>query len=227
VDVVGENAEESPYVAMTSELLRVFPARGGGYAIEPDASSGSYFWAAGALPWPDGGGGVSVPGWPATRWQIDADFPRYLPLPAELSRQRHLGDSILTAMILAPFAPHPVRFTDLGRLRLQECERVAAMRTELAKCGAVVTESGDTLEVRPGSLHGGTIQTYDDHRLAMCFAILGLKVPGIRLQNPACVNKTFPSFFLKLAEPVPGGLGARILDAATGRALCGEALQAA
>jgi 3-phosphoshikimate 1-carboxyvinyltransferase len=125
----------------------------------------------------------------------------------------------MTAIVCAPRLCHPVKFTDLGRLRLQECERVVALRTELTKCGAKVIEQGDTLTVFPSNLHGAEIETYNDHRMAMCFAILGLKVPGIKLKNPACVKKTFPNFFQKLAAPPPGGLGATILDARTGREL--------
>ena len=106
---------------------------------------------------------------------------------------------------------------DLGRLRVQECERVAALRTELTKCGAKVIETGDTLEVFPSVLHGAEIETYDDHRMAMCFAILGLKVPELAIKNPACVKKTFRTSF-KVARPARG-LGATILDAASGRRL--------
>ena len=125
---------------------------------------------------------------------------------------------------MAPFGIHPFRFTDLGRLRVQECERVVALRTELAKCGAKVIETGDTLEVFPSVLHGAEIETYEDHRMAMCFAILGLKVAGIKIKNPACVKKTFPNFFQKLAAPPPHGLGATILNAHTGRPLSGAEL---
>jgi 3-phosphoshikimate 1-carboxyvinyltransferase len=78
--------------------------------------------------------------------------------------------------------------------------------------------------VYPSQLHGAEIETYNDHRMAMCFAILGLKVPGIKIRNPACVKKTFPNFFQKLAAAAPKGLGARILDAKTGRALSGSEL---
>ena len=102
---------------------------------------------------------------------------------------------------------------------MQECERVVALRTELTKCGAKVIEEGDTLTVYPSKLHGAEIETYNDHRMAMCFAILGLKVPGIKLQNPACVKKTFPNFFQKLATPPPKGLGVEIRDGRTGRRL--------
>jgi 3-phosphoshikimate 1-carboxyvinyltransferase len=144
--------------------------------------------------------------------------------PATLSRLTDLGDSIMTAIAMAPLLAQAVQFTDLGRLRLQECERVAALRTELTKCGAKVVETGDTLTVHPSALRGADIETYNDHRMAMCFAILGLKVPGLRLKNPACVKKTFPNFFQKLAAPPPGGLGASILDGASGRPLRGDEL---
>ena len=107
---------------------------------------------------------------------------------------------------------------------MQECERVVALRTELTKCGAKVVEEGDTLTVYPSELHGAGIETYNDHRMAMCFAILGLKVPGIKIKNPSCVKKTFPNFFQKLAATPPGGLGAEILSGTTGRVLSGEDL---
>ncbi len=241
VSVSGDNAEESPYVAMTSKLIAAFPRSGGGFLVEPDASSASYFWAAGfllsfcepekAAPSRNESFSaqvyapasvVGVKAAPATDWQVDAAFPRFLPLPASVSRRTDLGDSIMTAIVLAPFSDKAVRFADLGRLRVQECERVAALRTELAKCGAKTLEEGDTLTVFPSRLHGAEIDTYDDHRVAMCFAILGLKVPGIRLKNASCVKKTFPSFFQKLAAPPPGGLGVRILEGKHGRIL-GEA----
>src|SRR6185503_12549133 len=215
VEVTGENAEESPYVAMTIDLCRTFPVRGGAFAIEPDASSGSYFWAANFLQQlGNREARISVGHWPASRWQIDSDFPKYLPLPRELSRYDHLGDAIMTAIVLAPFADQPTRFADLGRLRIQECERVKALRTELTKCGAHVIESSDTLEISPGPLHGATIESYDDHRMAMCFATLGLKVGGMRIKNPSCVRKTFPNFFQKLAGQPPKGLGVTIMNAA-------------
>ncbi|MCU0772054.1 MAG: hypothetical protein MUE94_09855 [Verrucomicrobia bacterium] len=239
VNLVGENAEESPYVVMTQEMLEVFPHGGGVFPVEPDASSGSYFWGAGWLAArlaPDGNRGaqsglpVRVRNWPSSGWQIDADFPNFLPLPAKISREDQLGDGIMTAIVLAADrqaargwggagASGAIQFTDLGRLRVQECERVAALRTELTKCGATVVETGDTLAIHPSALHGAEIETYNDHRMAMCFAILGLKVPGLRIQNPACVKKTFPNFFQKLAAPPPEGLGAAILDGHTGRRL--------
>ncbi|HTR41201.1 MAG TPA: 3-phosphoshikimate 1-carboxyvinyltransferase [Pseudomonadales bacterium] len=264
IKVEGENAEESPYVAMTSKMIEAFPHKGGKFQIEPDASSGSYFWAAGV---PELSGpvtyrtviepqgfsksesrhiefSVKVSSWPRTsKWQIDAEFPPIMAVlfdlsgnlrknfgpnsklpPPAISRQKDLGDSIMTAITLAPLALCLLQFTDLGRLRLQETERVKALRTELTKCGAKVVEEGDTLTVYPSELHGAEIETYEDHRMAMCFAVLGLKVPGIKIKNPACVKKTFPNFFQKLAAPPPKGLGATILDAASGRKLAAEEL---
>lgn len=269
VKVIGENAEESPYVAMTSKMMEVFPHKGGTFQIEPDASSGSYFWAIGTfarephfLEFSKQFGlpavtklpvstklsdNVKVSDWPKSLWQIDQKFPEVvkssglqLGLMAEkynvrsdqlllvsgfdknkISRTTDLGDSIMTAIVLAPLSLHQIHFTDLGRLRVQETERVKALRCELTKCGAKVEENGDTLVVYPSrstDLHGAEIETYDDHRMAMCFAVLGLKVPGIKIKNPACVKKTFPNFFQKLATPPPKGLGATILDA-SGRKL--------
>jgi 5-enolpyruvylshikimate-3-phosphate synthase len=154
---------------------------------------------------------ISVLNWPHSGWQMDQSF---LQKPFHsLSRSRDLGDSIMTAIVIAPLLAQPAQFTDLGRLRLQECERVQALRTELTRCGAKVVEQGDTLTVYPSPLHGAEIETYNDHRMAMCFAILGLKVPGMKIKNPACVKKTFPNFFQKLAAPPPAGLGALILNA--------------
>src|SRR5256884_6548541 len=223
VNVVGENAEESPYVAMTTQLIEKFPKRGGEFQIEPDASSCSYFWAAADLmahrklllrkpahepPLSD----IVVEPFPALGWQIDARFFTQ-ERGRVVSRVSDLGDSILTAIVTAPFDNEPTEFVELGRLRIQECERVAALRNELTKCGAKVVEENDTLTVYPSKLHGAEIETYNDHRMAMCFAILGLKVPGIKIKNPACVKKTFPNFFQKLAAPPPHGLGATIRDA--------------
>jgi len=269
VNVVGENAEESPYVAMTTKLIEAFPKSGGIFQIEPDASSGSYFlganWLVSVGAWmshflnrthdlhavqnrfhtlwkwiqdsfPLGGLGegyenqlaMRVRNWPSSGWQIDAEFPFFIPLPERISREGQLGDSIMTSVVLAgdlwgglgmERREKGIRFTELQRLRLQECDRVAALRSELTKCGAKVIEEADTLVVFQSKLHGAEIETYNDHRMAMCFAILGLKVPGIKIKNPACVKKTFPNFFQKLATPPPKGLGATILDAKTGRKL--------
>jgi 3-phosphoshikimate 1-carboxyvinyltransferase len=274
IEIVGENADESPYVAMTSKLMEVFPWQGGAFQIEPDASSGSYFWAAGRVA-PESPefleyseqfktevktkirSNVSVVAWPRSGWQMDERFLDFINLrgwmhdfiarkksgklldskqiedlinsgrKGIISRTSDLGDSIMTAIVITPFGIETIHFTDLGRLRVQECERVVALRTELTKCGAKVIEEGDTLTVdpsKPEDLHGAEIETYNDHRMAMCFAVLGLKIPGIKIKNPACVKKTFPNFFQKLAAPAPQGLGVTILDGKTGRKLDAEDL---
>lgn len=229
VAVEGDNEEESSYVEMTRQLTRVFPSSGGVFQIEPDASSGSYFWGANLVQQSTFGvvDAVKVAHWPVSGWQIDAAFPKWLDLPARVSRRTDLGDSIMTAIVLSALGSRPVSFTDLGRLRVQECERVVALRTELTKCGVEVREHGDTLEVRPRKdmMRGAEIETYGDHRVAMCFAILGLKVPNMRLKDPACVKKTFPNFFQKLAEAPPHGLGVVLRDAA-GRPLSVELMSA-
>jgi len=116
----------------------------------------------------------------------------------------------------------------LDRLRVQECDRVAALYEGLTNCGADIEMIGDDLLVRPsaGRLHGARIRTFEDHRIAMCFAMLGLVVPGIVIEDPACVSKTFPNFFTKLASPAPGGLGVTLLDAASRKALPVDGLDA-
>ena len=222
ITVTGGNEDELPYVDMTRRLVKDFPWDGGTYDIEADASGASYFWGADWL-LRESGSRVTVVPTPKSGMQADQKF---LDLVAPgtwrptYSRQTDLADSIMTAIVMAPFAPTTTRFTELGRLRVQECERVKALRTELGKCGARVEESGDTLTIHPGPLHGADIETYNDHRVAMCFGMLGLRVPGLRLLKPACVRKTFPNFFAKLAE-----LGAVIEDE-DGKLLSGEELLA-
>jgi 3-phosphoshikimate 1-carboxyvinyltransferase len=254
VKITGENADESPYVAMTMKLIEAFPKAGGKFQIEPDASSGSYFIGAGWLlnqcEFFQGRAQrielaqiqlshVSVPLWPDSQWQMDEAFLQltrigipsldigsdmeniqFVQSPLKFSRNADLGDSIMTQITLSPILRWGLKeaiFTDLGRLRVQECERVVALRTELIKCGAKVVEEDDTLTVWPSPLHGAEIETYHDHRMAMCFAILGLKVPGIKIKNPACVKKTFPNFFQKLAALPPHGLGAEIWEVKAGQ----------
>lgn len=223
VTVTGANEDELPYVDMTRRLIDAFPWTGGTYDIEADASGASYFWGADWL-LRDGGSHVHVEPTPRSGMQADQKFLELVarkPWPPSFSRRTDLADSIMTAIVLAPFASATTQFTDLGRLRVQECERVKALHAELAKCGARVEEKGDTLVVHPGALHGAEIETYNDHRVAMCFGMLGLRVPGMRLRRPACVRKTFPNFFAKLAE-----LGAVIREPASGAALAGDALLA-
>ncbi len=252
VKVAGDDDEEAPYVTMTERLVEVFPWQGGRFQIEPDASSGSYFWAAKQIQIHafGGEGSIAVCHWPNSGWQVDEGFPRFLNLPAVVSRSRDLGDSILTAFVLVPFSSHPVTFTDLGRIRVQECDRLQAMFAGLDATGSspasgsatqtftsqpvplnfnrYVSSSDDMLRIEPSdNLSGAIIDSYNDHRIEMCFAILGLKVPGIRLKNPSCVKKTFPNFFQKLAAAPPNGLGVEIWEVKDGkrtRKLAGEDL---
>ncbi len=227
VTVTGANEDELPYVDMTRRLIGEFPFNGGTYDVEADASGASYFWGADWLLRGDGAtmrGHVAVTPVPKSGMQADQKFLDLVvqqPWRASYSRQTDLADSIMTAIVLAPFAASPTEFTELGRLRVQECERVKALHKELTKCGAKVEESGDTLRIQPGPLHGAEIETYNDHRVAMCFGMLGLRVPGMRLRKPSCVRKTFPNFFAKLAA-----LGAGVVDATSGQSLSDDDLLA-
>ncbi|MCF7707971.1 MAG: 3-phosphoshikimate 1-carboxyvinyltransferase [Verrucomicrobia bacterium] len=229
VHVEGENENESSYITMTKRMSERFPHNGGSFQIEPDASSASYFRAADALAnqIPAPAGLIRIKKAPDPALQIDAKFPEFLPLPETISRKRDLGDSIMTAIVLAAFSKSPVRFIDLGRLRLQECERVKALCTELSRCGITATEEGDSIIVHPSQPKGAIIETYNDHRMAMCFAVLGLRIQGIRISNPNCVKKTFPDFFQKLAAAPQKGLGATIKDSESGYILPPDDLVAA
>ena len=194
--LVGHEVETEPhaYVEMTREMLRSFQPD---YAIEPDLSGASYFVAAGFLT----DGKVNVAGWPMNSLQVDGRFPGFLPPPARVSRQTDLGDSVMTLAICALFGRQPMKLVEGERLRVQECDRISAVVTELKRVGAKAEEHADGFTVWPSDrLHGADIETYNDHRMAMCFGVLGLKVPGIRIKNPACVRKTFPNFFEKLEQ---------------------------
>jgi 3-phosphoshikimate 1-carboxyvinyltransferase len=242
VEVIGENADESPYIWLTENVVAAFNQfKLSFYPIESDASSASYYQGASwllAAPFTDTADVnakeiIRIKKYdPVGLVQIDKMFSNCFRWAShigwydgqtkqskvkEISRLRDLGDSIMTGIVLIPFASQEVKFIDLGRLRVQETERVVALRTELTKCGAKVVEEGDTLTVWPSPLHGAEIETYNDHRMAMCFAILGLKVPGIKIKNPACVKKTFPNFFQKLAAQPPHGLGAEIWEIKNGQ----------
>jgi 3-phosphoshikimate 1-carboxyvinyltransferase len=194
--LAGYTVETEPhaYVDMTRCMMATFTPD---YTIEPDLSSASYFVAAGFVT----GGDVTVAGWPADSLQVDGRFPHFLPPPALVSRQTDLGDSVMTLAIGALFGRQPMTLVAAERMRLQECDRLAAMGTELRRVGARVEEHRDGFTVWPATdLHGADIETYNDHRMAMSFAVLGLKVPGIRIKNPSCVRKTFPNFFAKLEQ---------------------------
>jgi 3-phosphoshikimate 1-carboxyvinyltransferase len=195
------------------DVISVAPGqryRSGESLIEPDATAASYFLAAAALV----GGEVRVEGLGAGSLQGDVAFVDVLAqMGAEVRREsdrvvvvgrelrgidrdfRDISDTFLTAAALAPFAASPTRIRGIGHTRRQETDRVAAVARELSRLGARVRESEDELVIEPSAVHGGEVETYDDHRMAMSFALIGLRVPGVRIRNPRCVDKTFPEFF--------------------------------
>lgn len=209
-------------VAVAHDGDRVYRVRAGQryraqrYAVEPDASGAHYFWAAAALT----GGRVRVPGLSRASLQGDVEFAALLGrMGAQVTwaddavtvhgRGRLGGitvdmnafsDTAPTLAVLGAFAAGPVRIDNVAHLRLQESDRLHAVATELAKLGARVDERADGLTVWPSALHGGEVETYDDHRIAMAFALAGLVVPGIVIRDPGCVAKTFPDFFERLEE---------------------------
>lgn len=119
--------------------------------------------------------------------------------PAQLSGievdMANLSDTAQTLAAIAPFADGPTRVTGIGFIRKKETDRVGAVVKELTRLGIRAEEEADGFVVHPGVPQPAEIQTYDDHRMAMSFAITGLKAPGIRIANPHCVSKTFPDFF--------------------------------
>ncbi len=184
------------------------------YAIEPDASAASYLLAAAALT----GGRVRVPGLGAGSRQGDVGFAQVLArMGAEVriddagievvgTGRLHgievdLGDMSDTAQTLAAVAvaaDGPTRITGIGFIRAKETDRIAAMVTELTRLGIDAREEPDGLVIHPGTPRPGIVATYDDHRMAMSFALLGLTTPGIRIADPGCVAKTFPDYFAVL-----------------------------
>jgi len=230
VRVEGELVSR-PYIRITTAIMRDFGAtiieqadsyliapgvyRARDYAIEPDATAASYFYAAAALT----GGTVRVAGLGRGAVQGDLAFVDVLERmgcviergddaisvrgPAQLRGidvdMGDISDTAQTLAALAPFASGPVTMRGLAHARLKETDRVAAVVTELRRLGATVEECPDGMTIQPGPLHGGTVATYDDHRMAMSFALVGLRVPGIRIADPGCVAKTFPDFFARFA----------------------------
>ncbi len=186
------------------------------YTIEPDASSAHYFLAAAALT----GGRVRIDGLGRGSIQGDVRFADVLAQmgatvtwadgsvevrgPAQLDGidvdLNALSDTAPTLAALAPFARAPVRIRNVAHVRWQESDRLTAVATELRRLGADVEELEDGLVVRPSVLRPGVVQTYDDHRLAMSFALIGLRAGGIRIAHPGCVAKTFPDYFARLEE---------------------------
>ncbi|TPV94733.1 MAG: 3-phosphoshikimate 1-carboxyvinyltransferase [Myxococcales bacterium FL481] len=188
------------------------------YDVEPDASAASYFFAAAAIT----GGRARVEGLGSRSLQGDLDLVHILarmgckvgqgetwtevigPPRGQLRGvevdMRDLSDVAQTLAIVAPFASSPSRITGIGFIRAKETDRIGAPVRELVKLGARAEEEPDGIRIDPGVPHGGTVATYDDHRMAMSFAVLGLVVPGIRIENPSCTAKTFPDYFDYLAR---------------------------
>lgn len=185
------------------------------YQIEPDATAASYFFAAAALT----GGRVRVDGLGAGAKQGDLAFVDVLAqMGCTVERAADfvavrgpeqlrgidvdlgpISDTAQTLAALAPFASGPVTMSNLAHTRHQETDRLAAVATELRRLGGRVDERPDGLTIYPARLHGGAVTTYDDHRMAMSFALIGLRVPGIAIADPGCVAKTFPDFFQRFA----------------------------
>ena len=189
----------------------------GVYPIEPDASAASYFFAAAAVT----GGRVRVENLGSDALQGDVAFvdvlvamgctvvrhPTFIEVegPAKLSGftddMNAISDTVMTLAAIAPFADSPTVIENVAHIRHKETDRLSAVAAELTRLGVSVEERIDGLTIYPAkSLLPATIQTYDDHRMAMAFAITGLRSPGVVIDNPACVAKTFPEFFEDLAR---------------------------
>jgi len=217
-----------PYVRMTLAVMRAFgveveatesldrfsiepqqyqPTQ---FAIEPDASAASYFWAAAAVT----GGEVTVQGLSRDSLQGDVAFVDCLEqMGCEVRRHaasisvigrelrgidvdmNAISDTVQTLAVVALFAEGPTTIRNVAHIRHKETDRIAAVATELRKLGANVTERENGLTIEPSQLRGATIDTYNDHRMAMSFALAGLRIPGVRINNPKCVEKTYPEFF--------------------------------
>jgi 3-phosphoshikimate 1-carboxyvinyltransferase len=184
------------------------------FEIEPDASAASYFAAAAALV----GGSVTIEGLKPSSVQGDILFLNVLekmgarvtwkPGGVEVTGTGQLAgvdiamnampDMVATLAAIAPFASSPTRIRSVGFIRHHESDRIRALATELRRLGALATEFEDGLLIEPSELSPAAIETYDDHRIAMSFAVAGLNLAGVRINNPGCVAKTFPEFFERL-----------------------------
>ena len=208
--------------SVTGELGDLIVVTGGqrylakNFSIEPDATAATYYAAAAALL----GGTVTIPGLTKTSVQGDTGFLAILERmgmrvtwhadAVEVTGTGRLSgvdvamnpmpDVVPTLAAIAPFADSPTRIRKVGFIRHHESDRIGAIATELRRLGTNVREFDDGLEIAPSSLHPSAIETYDDHRIAMAFAVIGLKIPGIRIKHPGCVAKTYPEFFDDLAR---------------------------
>jgi 3-phosphoshikimate 1-carboxyvinyltransferase len=120
---------------------------------------------------------------------------------------RDLSDTAQTLAAVAVFADGPTRVAGVGFIRRKETDRIAAVVTELRRCGIEAEEEADGFVVHPGRPRPTSVRTYDDHRMAMSFALLGLRAPGIVIEDPACVAKTYPRYFTDLARLAPSAPG--------------------
>jgi 3-phosphoshikimate 1-carboxyvinyltransferase len=185
------------------------------FGVEGDASSASYFLAAGAL----GGGPVRVQGVGRASIQGDIAFAHVLAgLGADIRFEDHaiearrgtglaggtidctaIPDAAMTLAMTALFATAPTTLANIGSWRIKETDRIAAMAAELAKLGANVERGDDWLRIAPiAAWRRAAIDTYDDHRMAMCFSLAAFGAAGVTINDPACVNKTFPGYFDEL-----------------------------
>jgi 3-phosphoshikimate 1-carboxyvinyltransferase len=217
-----------PYVELTRSVMRAFGAsvdattvepggyRATTYAVEPDASAASYFFAAAAIT----GGRVTVEGLGAGALQGDVAFVDLLErMGASVERgdagitvtgtgELHgitadladLSDTVQTLAAVAVFADSPTSITGVDFIRRKETDRIAHTVANLRRCGIEATEDADGLTVHPGVPTAARIETHDDHRMAMSFALLGLRVAGIDIADPDCVAKTYPGFFADLEQ---------------------------
>jgi 3-phosphoshikimate 1-carboxyvinyltransferase len=183
--------------------------------VEGDASSASYFLAAGAI-----AGSVAVAGVDFNSIQGDVKFANELStlgvaiengqntITASKPAQKikgftldcnHIPDAAMTLAILALFAEGTTKLTNIASWRVKETDRIAAMATELRKVGAVVIEGADFIEITPPKTitPNAVIDTYDDHRMAMCFSLVSLGNVPITINDPNCVAKTFPNYFVE------------------------------
>jgi 3-phosphoshikimate 1-carboxyvinyltransferase len=182
------------------------------YAIEPDASAASCFFAAPAIL----GGTVRLESLTRGSMQGDVAFLDILHQMGcviengadyiEVTGPEHLrgvdvdmrdiSDTAQTLAAIAPFASSPTRIRGIGFIRAKETDRIGALCAELTRLGVAVREDPDGLTIQPcAAMHPTLVRTYNDHRMAMALALIGLRVPGVRIENPACVSKTFPDYF--------------------------------
>ena len=183
------------------------------YSVEPDASAASYFWGAAAIT----GGSITIPGLGRSSLQGDIAFVDVLEkmgcdvrfdeagitVSGRASRGVHvdmnaISDTVMTLAVVALFAEGPTTMHGIGHIRHKETDRISAVATELTRLGARVEEKESSLTIYPGSLKKARVHTYNDHRMAMSLALVGLRIPDIEIENPGCVSKTYPGFFTDL-----------------------------